>query len=126
MKIIRWIPALLWAAFVAFLCLVPRIGIYPPHWAEKLHPDKWVHFTMFFLLTCFIVMGMGTPFWKNHRLWVILILTGIALYGGLLELAQGWFTVTRTPEFFDFLADALGTFFGWLFMLKLRKPASSS
>ena len=121
MKPLRWIPAIIWTFFIAFLCLVPRIGIYPPHWTLRLHPDKWVHFTMFFILACFVFIGMGAAYWKRHRRIYIMIVLALALYGGLLELAQGLFTVTRDPEFFDFLADTIGALAGWLLMLRLTR-----
>ncbi len=45
---------------------------------------------------------------RSHLLWVV---TGLIIYGGLIELLQG-LTAGRYAEWGDLLANALGVFLG--------------
>ena len=72
--------------------------------------DKWTHFVMYGALCSVIWMERGT-----HRLWhgVLLITLGTWLMGGLIELAQAYLTNgTRSGEWFDFVADGIGSLLG--------------
>ena len=71
--------------------------------------DKWTHFIMY--------GGTGGVMWleylyRNHRanygrLW-LWVGVGLSLMGGLLELLQEYCTTTRSGEWLDFVADAIG------------------
>lgn len=61
--------------------------------------DKIAHFAIFFVLTWVFHKGFRPVFW---RLFLIL-----AVYGGLIELVQAFFT-QRSGEWFDWFADLAG------------------
>lgn len=127
MKLIRWIPALLWTGLIAFLTLIPHIGISPPAWIDRLHPDKIVHFILFSVLSLLILIGIGAATYQSSQSIPLLIFILIPAYGALIEVAQGLFTVTRQPEFMDFVADTVGVLAGWLaFLLLTRKKRLSA
>lgn len=127
MKLIRWIPALLWTGLIAFLTLIPHIGITPPAWIDRLHPDKIVHFILFSVLCLLILVGFGAAAYQSGRSIPLLIFILIPAYGALIEVAQGLFTVTRHPEFMDFVVDTMGVLAGWLtFLLLTRKKRLSA
>ena len=76
--------------------------------------DKWVHALMFLGLS-------GVVFFDNtgHLRFPISnmrIFSGTFLFpvviGGLIEIMQAFFTVARTGDWFDFLFNSLGAFFG--------------
>ena len=46
-------------------------------------------------------------------------------YGALLEVGQGWLMQDRTPDFFDFLANVLGVFFGLILFRLIYGPELS-
>ncbi len=127
MKLIRWIPALLWTGLIAFLTLIPHIGVTPPAWIDRLHPDKIVHFILFSVLSLLILVGFGTAAYRSSHMIPILVFILIPAYGALIEVAQGLFTVTRHPEFMDFIADTIGVLAGWLaFLVLTRKKRLSA
>ena len=121
MNLIRWIPAIVWAAFIAVICLLPHINLSVPRWLDRFHPDKMVHFFLFLILAILILIGTGIPIRRQWTFFILGFLLFLAMYGGLIELAQGWFTSTRRPEIFDWIADIAGATFGLvLFMLIIR------
>jgi VanZ family protein len=80
--------------------------------------DKWTHLVMYGG-TCAVV------WWEHLRshgtigyrfLW--LVIGGMVLLGGLMELLQAYCTTTRSGEWLDFWADSvgvlLGNLVGWL------------
>jgi len=78
--------------------------------------DKLAHVCMYagFAFAC--VWGYRKQFVSNgldyqRKAIVITIIISIA-YGGLTEILQEHFVPKRTGDWFDFLADAIGTCFG--------------
>ena len=65
------------------------------------HIDKVFHFGIYALLAVFACWV-----WPKVNGWKIWL--GSSLYGGLMELCQGYFTQGRTPSLADALANALG------------------
>lgn len=74
--------------------------------------DKYVHFLFYFLFTFLWGIAFNSTKLKNS----ILILLSAILYGILMEIAQGLFTITRQPDFFDVVANSFGAFSGWLLL----------
>lgn len=83
--------------------------------------DKWTHFVMYGG-TCAVIWR---EYWRLHRqpCYRRLLLWGWlapALMGGLLELLQAYATTTRSGEWLDFWADAVGATLGSVIGLLLR------
>ena len=76
--------------------------------------DKWMHALMFLGLSG-VVFFDDTGYLRfpisKLRILGISFLFPIAL-GGLIEIMQAYLTVTRNGDWFDFLFDAIGAFFG--------------
>ncbi|PCI60955.1 MAG: hypothetical protein COB34_01855 [Methylophilaceae bacterium] len=64
------------------------------------HMDKLVHATLFTMLTLF-----GYWAYSKHSVWLY---TGLMTYGGITELLQGAFTMTRFASIYDWIADIVG------------------
>lgn len=83
--------------------------------------DKIVHLLIHFLL---VGLWQFYLFRKNNsRLLlkqVVFILAGSLLYGIIIELLQGYLTVSRRPDFFDVLANFGGALIGVLFFKKVK------
>ncbi|MCC5959697.1 VanZ family protein [Roseinatronobacter sp. S2] len=85
------------------------------------HVDKLVHFSVFFAVAF-------PAYVARMRFWPV-ILVGLVLYGGAVELIQPHFG--RSAEFADFIANSLGVmaalpcavWFRHRRQLKARKPA---
>lgn len=68
--------------------------------------DKIEHITAYFILA----FGAVQLFVRGRTLWIAII--GLLMLGGCIEIAQGLFTVDRTPDLHDFFANAIGIFLG--------------
>lgn len=103
-----WPPAII-AIIIFYLCClitpdeVPEIDGIP-------HMDKVVHFVMYFGLSlvasCNYILDK-----KGHIIILKLIVFAIAIpiiYGGIIEIVQSYY-FNRTGDWFDFLADTLGS-----------------
>lgn len=68
----------------------------PSNWMPN---DKVMHVLVFFALTLSFIQAFIRPFWQSFLL--------LALYGGLIEVAQATFT-SRMGDPLDWLADIAG------------------
>ena len=89
-----------------------------PHVKPVVGLDKVVHILMYagFAFAC--LWGYRSPFVSNglaYQKKAILLAIVISIaYGGLTELIQEHIVPTRTGDWFDFFADAIGTGLGAL------------
>ena len=77
------------------------------------HSDKIVHFSIFFLMTIFLVVGRLN---RNYALIFCI------LYALVTEIVQTFLNY-RTGSIFDFLSDILGITFAIFFIFFLEKRA---
>lgn len=109
-KVIKYTcPPILVAIVIFYLCcLMPGEDIPTVSWP---YTDKVVHFFMYFGLSA--VASFGYIYGKRGRIIVLkLIIFAFALpilYGGLIEIVQEYYFEGRYGDWFDFLADALGS-----------------
>lgn len=99
--------AILWAAVVAGLLLMPLGGLpEEPTWmpaALAAVADKLMHVALFFVCALLFARSAQAAGWR--RALVVAALAATA-YGGLLELLQG--LVGREMSWGDLVADGLG------------------
>ena len=118
-------PAIVWAIGVFVLTAVP--GNYIPisitflDWAS---PDKIVHFILFGGQSFLILFVIREQYFSGNRRFVfasVAIGLGI-IYGLITEVLQYYVFVGRDGNLFDFIADVIGAFMGFLaFYLLFRK-----
>ena len=91
--------ALMVASSIVVLSLLP-----PPDVQQIAGSDKLIHFIAYGVLTVFALY--------RRQSWVgaMVVVAGILMLGGLIELVQPWFQ--RTSELPDFGADLAGVGFG--------------
>ena len=77
------------------------------------HSDKIAHFSIFFLMTIFLVVGR---FKRNYALIFCI------LYAFFTEIVQTFLNY-RTGSIFDFVSDILGITFAIFFIFFLEKRA---
>lgn len=125
MKIRKLWPAIVWALFILVLMGTP--GNYFPSvnsfW-DWISPDKIVHVFVFGTLSFLILRGLLPQYIASSRRYVFVIwAVGLALaYGLLTEVLQAHVFVGRNGNAFDFYADGIGAFVGWLgFMIVYGK-----
>jgi VanZ family protein len=123
--ILRQWPGILWILFILVLTGVP--GNYFPEvksfW-DWISPDKLVHLFMFGTLSILLLYANKTQYFEQkfrYAFWIIF--TGVVL-GALTEYLQSTLFVRRDGNWFDFIANILGTIFGvFVFILFYRKKS---
>ncbi|MES2812417.1 MAG: VanZ family protein [Bacteroidota bacterium] len=113
--------AVIWTGLILFLSFkspagVPQINI--------SNIDKVVHFMFYFV---FVFLWYRFLFFKKltqKKHLIVLVLIAISL-GILVEFAQGYFTITRQPDFFDALANTIGSLFGFILANSILKKENT-
>ena len=84
--------------------------------------DKLVHCLFYFGFTFLLALAYKGSFTRALERKEVLIVALIAMtYSGVIELLQGFFTVYRSAELGDFVANSVGVIFG-LVALKVLDP----
>ncbi len=114
--------ALLWTCIVTVFSLITiksDIGS-----SIKIeNKDKFVHFTFYFVfVVLWFLFAKDKSINKKTKLIVLFSAIG---YGILMEICQGVFTTTRTPDILDVLANSLGAIVGLLFVTALNNKKAT-
>jgi VanZ family protein len=91
-----------------------------PHisFLEMLSFDKWVHASIFFVLTLLLAKAIHLS--NNQSTLYLLIATATALvYGGALEIMQGLVFEERSADVYDFIANSMGAILACFFYKKM-------
>ena len=109
-----WRKALIYkeAVLVGLIILYASL-IREPHirLPEVAFADKWGHMLAYMVLSGLLALDLIRD--KRAGLWVWLL--GIVIpivYGWVIELLQGSFFYPRTADWFDWVADIIGTLIG--------------
>ena len=109
--IISFWKTISWVCIVIFLSLSSGDNLPHPSWMMFPHVDKVVHFFMYFVFALVLIHDL--QYYNKIRLkrrQIILISVLIVIsWGGLLEILQGIPSIHRSCDFFDFLANTIGT-----------------
>ncbi|MEO0038387.1 MAG: hypothetical protein RIQ59_1598 [Bacteroidota bacterium] len=72
--------------------------------------DKYVHFLFYFVFVIVWFLFLDrTKYAKSVKLLALIL---AITFGVLMEICQGLFTTTRTPDVYDVLANSIGAFTG--------------
>lgn len=114
---IIFLLAIFWTAFVTTFSLISLgdIGNDVP----IPNKDKYVHFMFYFIFVSvwYLYLNKINPISKNK--WIVLI--AAISFGILMEISQGVFTTTRSPDVFDVISNSVGAIFGLLFITTILK-----
>lgn len=111
--------AIIYSCAITVLFLMPSSDL--PRVKLPSGSDKIVHLLIHFLLV--LVWQFYLFFRNSSRLaWkqAIIILAGSLFYGILIELLQGYFTDSRTPDILDVLANFSGALIGIFLFQKVK------
>ena len=103
------LAAVAWTLFITYACLTAAANIPKAAWLNFEHKDKIVHFTFYLVFTLLWVLDLKkvknfSP--KKARLFVFVI---AVIFGVIIEICQGMFTVERSPDALDVLANTSGS-----------------
>jgi hypothetical protein len=100
----RW--ALLWAAVILWLCLIPGKSLPQWDWVNIFDLDKLVHGGMFFVLSVLLAQAFkGGGSIARYILWAVIV---SAAYGLGTEFLQGLEALGRRRDINDMIANTIG------------------
>ena len=115
-KLPRFLPTVLVVGAVLYLTLVPKpLPDTDINWME--HTDKVVHALMMlgvYLTVAFDIMRRGRQPVGLSSSCMVWLLVAVVAFGGAIELAQGAMGAGRGCDLYDFIADAIGAYVGYL------------
>ena len=115
MKLLKFIPAILWALLILFLCSIPGRDLPAAGWMDLVSFDKWAHFALFAVQMGLLLHAIRKQYSAYPRrfderwYWF----GAVIIYGGLTEGYQHWFLEDRTADIYDFVANTAGALAGW-------------
>jgi hypothetical protein len=113
------ILTILWALIILSLCAIPGQYIPSTSWFELVSFDKWVHASIFFILTSLCIVFI---FKTNKKVLYIFIAALLCiLYGGSIELMQAKLFSHRSADVYDFIANSFGCLVAVGFYKKINK-----
>lgn len=108
-------PAILWSAFIFFLCFLPGSALPKEDWLDKIYVDKIVHAGLYFVLFLFIIR----IFTQKTTKAVFIAGTLCIIQGVLIEFVQGSSLIqNRSFDVWDIAANVMGVIAGVIFIIK--------
>ncbi len=95
--------AIIWLIITTILLCIPGKNLPHKTWFSIYQIDKLVHILIFFILS-YLFCNI-----KNEFIWKIFVVMLCCIYGGLMEIVQEKFVSNRSFDFFDILANAVGS-----------------
>ncbi|MFN0189899.1 MAG: VanZ family protein [Bacteroidia bacterium] len=121
-------PGISWALLILILSTITPPAIEIPNLFDLLAPDKVAHFIFYSVFVILFTYGFSKMppgnIWSRNQFSIPLI--GGIIYGGLIELYQGYVLTNRTSDYVDFIANCIGSILGWRLMRYLSKKRLSS
>lgn len=98
--------ALSWTSIVLLLCLASFKNLPSPNIQNA---DKYVHFIFHFvfLILWFLYYNLKVSVSIQKKLFTLFFVS--LIFGLIIEIVQQKFTVSRTADFYDFLANTSGS-----------------
>lgn len=110
--------ALLYTCTISVLFFIPG-GNLPEVQFSAI--DKVAHGSIYFFLVnlwlLFLFVNNGFEF---KRKWVPALILSVLLYGIIIEILQAHFTVSRSADIWDVVANLLGSLIGTYFFLRIK------
>ena len=104
---------------IIYSCLITVLFFIPSQDLPKtqlLEADKLVHILVYFILVnlwmLYLYVSNDYHFEKK---WIPILLLSILLYGIIIEIFQGLFTVSRSADILDVVSNLLGSLLGIFF-----------
>lgn len=110
--------ALIWAFIIFILCATPGQYIPSANWLELLSFDKWVHASIFFILTALVLLNSVK--YNVSRKMIFFWFSACVVYGALLELMQATCFSNRSADWKDIIANSFGCVIAFLLINRIR------
>ncbi len=120
-KQLRFFPAIFWLIAIVILSgypgdKVPKV----PIWQF----DKFIHSIIYLILSVTLIIAFYSKYNnpKNQIHYQLLIVSFGIFYGGIMEILQHYIFINRSGNWYDFIANSIGSLMGILifpFIIKL-------
>ncbi|MFN8206794.1 MAG: VanZ family protein [Bacteroidales bacterium] len=111
---------LAWTLIILVLSLLPPSAAPGSFLFNIPYGDKLLHFLFYLFLAVFWLLAFAGKVNKSNSLFRFAILLACIVFGGIIEIIQG-FTAFRSMDAFDWLADAAGSSLALLCFDRVRK-----
>lgn len=116
--------SILWTLIIFVLCATPGQFIPTANWLELVSFDKFVHASIFFVLTAlFFLVSIK---YKQTKKIALLYFFLCVLYGGALEIMQATVFSNRSADWQDMFANTFGCVIALLLFEKLKSFFSNT
>ncbi len=117
--------ALIWAFLILVLCTMPVKGIVTFKLIDLISFDKLAHMGLFAIQFWFLAIAHLKQYVFSYKRSAVGIRAFIitVLYGGFIELLQGYVLSGRTMDIMDMLANIIGAIAGWLVFFYFKQRA---
>lgn len=119
-KVTSYKPAFIWLFITTVLLCLPGQKFPSFDFFDVIHFDKFIHIFIFFILSALFLLPTSN---KNNKLIIITLLS--CFYGVLMEFVQKYYIPNRSFDFWDIIADIIGSFLSYALVIKLlqkKKP----
>ena len=120
-----FIPAFTWFIIVTVLLCLPGQDVPDESWLDIIYFDKWVHAGLFGGLTFFFSLPYIVTFRATKKLLILIAILS-AFYGVLMEYAQKYVVIDRDFDYYDMLADAVGSIIAYFMMIYIMKVVNKN
>ncbi len=109
--------SIIWGLIILGLCSMPGQYIPSVSFLEMVSFDKWVHASMFFILSSLVFLTVKQK--TNEKKQIYLFLFICISYGCLLEIMQGTLFSNRSADWNDIIANSFGCIVSLIFYNKI-------
>ena len=120
LRFISFLPAIAWFILIYILLTLPGKDIPKNDWFEAVYFDKWVHTGLFAGLVFLFSYPLYKTYSYKSSFYFLIVLLSV-LYGVGMEYVQKYFTIDRTFDITDMLADTFGSLLGYAFFYFIGK-----
>ena len=117
-----FIPAIIWATVILILSGAPSQNLPQINLGSLFEADKIAHFGVYFILSsCLLWAFFKQKRWSGQFIFLAILIS--SSYGILMELAQYLIFPGRYFEFFDIVANIIGSIGSLIFLKFINTQA---
>jgi len=110
--------SIIWASVIFILCATPGQYIPSASWLDMLSFDKFVHASLFFVLSSLAFISVEQ---SDEKAYVFVVIFFVCiLYGGVLEIMQAKVLINRNADWQDFVANSFGCLLAAVLFKKIK------
>lgn len=118
---VKYSYAILWATFILFATIANTQTLEELSLKSLFAYDKPIHMLLFGIQAWLMINAKFSSIYKSYKSVVIWCCALSATYGLFIEILQEIITTTRTFDYYDFIADAIGCVIVCVWLLRKRK-----